>query len=156
MTTSKLTRDRHRKIVDMVRLGNFRIHAAAAAGISERTMKNWMARGTKENAAEPYREFAEDVLKAENAAICTAVMNIQEAAQDDWRASAWFASKKAPEQWGDKQVLELKIRDALQEFLNDAEALMSEGAFDELIEAVDRIYGSHVGPVDAQKEEPPA
>jgi len=99
---TKLTPEVHTQILNFIRLGNFRKHAAQAAGIDEKTMKNWMRWGQLENPKEPYGTFAAEVLKAENEAISNNVLYVQSAAAQDWKAAKYFLERKAPQEWGDK------------------------------------------------------
>jgi hypothetical protein len=104
----KLTPDLHAEIVRLLEGGNYRRHAAAAAGIDERTIRNWIKWGTGDAAREPFKSFARDVFRAENTAIADNVLSVQKAAADDWRAASWFLARKAPGEWGDKAQKEIR------------------------------------------------
>ena len=99
----KLTPEIQKKIVGALAVGNFRKHAAGVAGVDERTFKNWMRWGQLENAKEPFRSFAFAVLEAEHTAIARNVRVVNRAANEgDWKAAAWYLSRKAKEEWGDQ------------------------------------------------------
>lgn len=102
---SKLTPELHAEIVNLIRLGNFREAAAAAAGIGTTTFHRWMAKG-REARSGIYREFWAAVNTAEAQAEATAIGRIRQAAQDPkhWTAAAWYLERKFPERWGRKRL----------------------------------------------------
>jgi hypothetical protein len=95
------------KVVNLVQAGNYRETAAAAAGVSAKTLRNWLHRGAKSGKAnEPYRQFSEALDQAEATAEILDNKRISEAAKIDWRAAAWRQARRRPDRWGDKQRLE--------------------------------------------------
>ena len=102
--TLKLTRDVHKKIVAIVRVGNCRETAAAAAGINARTLRRWLRRGA--DGEEPYESFAEAVDEAEAYAEARDLRVIVEAGKTDWRAAAWRLERRGGARWGYKQQFE--------------------------------------------------
>jgi hypothetical protein len=95
------------KIVNLVRAGNYRETAAAAAGISPKTLRNWLHRGAKAGKANAaYAQFSADLDVAEAEAEARDNKKISDAPEKDWRAAAWRLARKNPDRWGDKQRLE--------------------------------------------------
>lgn len=87
---TKLTPDRHKRIVDLLRAGNQVNTAYQAAGVSETAYHNWISKGR--GGEEPYREFAEDVERARADAVSRMVDVVVKAATEEktWQAAAWF------------------------------------------------------------------
>lgn len=134
MPACKLTPELHAEIIRLLTGGNYRRHAAAAAGIDERTIRNWIAWGTGPKAREPFKSFAIDVFKAENSAIADNVVNVQKAAKEDWRAATWFLSRKAPGEWGDKAQKE--IRQQIEHVLQVIVDVLGEPAAAKVLDAL--------------------
>lgn len=85
---SKLTPNLSQRIVEALRLGATREHAASYAGISPRTLYNWLSKGsTARNGM--YLQFFQDVKKAEGENTVSMLGVIKTAAQTDWKAAAW-------------------------------------------------------------------
>ena len=97
----KLTKKIRDTVIRKIRQGNYRKHAAVAAGVSESVLGHWMALGQLPDAQEPYRSFAAGVITAEGLAACDAVKHLTDASQGDWRASLEFLKRKFPHEWGD-------------------------------------------------------
>jgi hypothetical protein len=114
-----LTPDRHRRIVDMIRLGSYAAVAATACGIGESTFYQWTKRGreaewnddgTLANQDDrPYVEFAEAVKEAEAAAEVQSVGTIRQAGQQSWQAAAWYLERKYPDRWARKDTLRQEV-----------------------------------------------
>lgn len=97
----EITPERHKKIVDFVKLGNFPEIAAQASGISPRQYYRWMARGRLEPDG-PYWQFWQAV-KAAGAEAETSMVNIIVAnAFENWHAAAWWLERKSWKRWGRK------------------------------------------------------
>lgn len=109
MASTKLNARLTRRIVKEIEQGNFRKHAAEVAGVDERTVKEWMRKGQRPDARDPYKSFAAAVIRAEAKAISDGVKEIAAARKKgDTRATQWFLSRKAPNEWGDKARQALK------------------------------------------------
>jgi len=99
---TKLTAEVREKILENLRAGAFRKHAALAADVPERTLIRWLEMGRA--GEEPYAAFAHE---CEVAIAMDAVRNqalISRAAsgafQGDWRAAAWNLERKHPKLYG--------------------------------------------------------
>lgn len=117
-----LTPDVHAKIVEVVRQGNFRETAAAAAGIDARTMRRWLYRGAQ--GEQPYRDFSEALDQAEAESEVADIGAIAAAAVDDWKSIAWRRERMS-NRWQLRLRVELTkeldtLLDALEgEFANE-------------------------------------
>lgn len=99
-------------IMDAVVAGLGLNRAAGYAGVPERTVKGWLARGraaieaADDNAApvpdseRKYADFARDIDSARSRAVARNVTIIQEAAPQDWRAAAWWLERAHPDDYG--------------------------------------------------------
>ncbi len=93
---TKFTEETRKKVLWALRLGNYRKTAAEYAGISERTLGDWLYKGSEEKSGD-YADFHQEVLEAEQAAEVRALGVIQQAAQKgEWKAAAWFLERKFP------------------------------------------------------------
>jgi len=104
---TKLNDERHKRLCDLVRAGNWLESAAAMAGVSSAVVRDWCRRGERE--AEKgldtiYTRFAADFETARAASEGHLVMRIMQATGKDWKAAAWLLSKKNPDRFGEKIV----------------------------------------------------
>lgn len=101
----RLTQEIQDKIVEHLKAGAFKSHAAAAVGLSRMTIDEWLRRGSE--GEEPYAAFA----LAVNAAIAEDAIRNQgiisraafQDAPGDWRAAAWNLERKHPKLYGHRQ-----------------------------------------------------
>jgi hypothetical protein len=98
--TPKLTPDVHKKIVELVRYGNYRHVAAGVAGITADTLHEWTRVGG--HGAQPYAALLADLERAEQEAHASHVLHVVSASKKDWNAAKWILSHKYPKEWGDK------------------------------------------------------
>lgn len=107
----------HERIVNACRGGSPLKHAAAMAGVSERSVHRYIERGERYWSAieagevpnaddEPFARFAADVDEARAAARVHAVATVVSAFTDDWRAAAWFLERTLPAEFGRRVVVE--------------------------------------------------
>jgi len=90
---SLLTPERSKMICDAISLGSTYKIAAGYAGITERTLYLWLAKGEK--GEERYIQFFHDVKKAESKGAIQHLGKITQAAQDGtWQASAWILERR--------------------------------------------------------------
>lgn len=132
----KLTPERQDRIVTAIRAGNTREAAAAHAGITDRTLYHWLAKGRKARSDCKCRQLFQAVKKAENECELMSVAIIRQAASRHWTAAAWWLERRRPDQWGRKESLDITIR-------REAEKIAKETGLD--VEAViaeaERIVG---------------
>ncbi len=110
--TPKLTPAAHKKIVEMLKAGNFKGTAAAHARVHVNTLNNWLLRGLDEmdefgnvtvRAKEPFRRFRMDVDEATAVYEGESVKAID--ASGDWKAKAWLLARRFPH-WNGKTTIE--------------------------------------------------
>src|ERR1044072_1100662 len=101
---TKLTPEVGEKIVKLISAGNYRETACAAAGIDARTLRNWLKWGAE--GTEPYATLSAEMEEAEGSAEARHVLTLVSASKEDWRAAAWFLSRKWPERWAENRVVD--------------------------------------------------
>jgi len=106
---TKLTPALANKIVALVRNGNFRETACAAAGIGSQTLRDWLKMGAR--GREPYKTFSFELDEAEATAEALGVGAILSQAKKDFRAATWWLEHRFQERWGGKQRVELTGHD---------------------------------------------
>lgn len=103
----KYSADIHVKIIEALKIGGFKRHAAAAAGIEITTLNAWLEYGRA--GVEPYVQFAIDVEQAQADDALRNQAIISRAAQGphagDWKAAAWSLAKKHPTLYGSAAAL---------------------------------------------------
>lgn len=90
----RLTKETHEIIVRALKAGAFKVVAAAAAGISEDTLREWLRRGKK--GEKEYVAFFRDVEKVVAEDCIRNQAFISKAAMSDWKAAAWNLERKYP------------------------------------------------------------
>lgn len=99
---SKLTPKRADAILSALAAGSTCAGAAAAGGISERTLRSWVERGRRGES--PYAGFVERYDVAWTAAEAAWITRIAELGTEraDWRAFAWLLERRFPGTWGSR------------------------------------------------------
>jgi len=91
---TKLTPDRAKRIIDLVKVGNTRSCAAACAGISEATLYTWIQRGREADPGDEndaiYVEFSEAIERADAEAEAFHVTNVRRHSEKSYGASTWW------------------------------------------------------------------
>lgn len=104
---SKLTPEVKEKLISAIRMGNYYEPACAYAGVDYSTFRRWMQKGEQARSGQ-YREFYEEVKRAEAEAEARAVALWQKQAPEDWRAARDFLARRYPERWAARDSLRLK------------------------------------------------
>ncbi len=102
---TSLTPETQAAIVDALRAGNYRVTAAAAAGVHRNTLINWERRG--EEGEEPFASFLCAMQKAEAEAEMELVAEIRNAqpavpevrGADLWQTRAWMLERRYASRW---------------------------------------------------------
>lgn len=95
-------------IVDVIRLGGTRSHAAAAAGVSPTALFTWLRRGRA--GEEPYAQFAQHMKKADGEARTVATKAIRTALEGGtWQAAAWWLERRYPKEWARRDPTPAKV-----------------------------------------------
>ena len=104
---TKLNLETSSAIVNALKIGATRKDAAGAAGVDYTTFLNWMAAGEVAKSG-AFFEFFNACTKAEHAARLNYTKVIAMAANGgDWRAALEYLKRRDPENWSDKNTLEL-------------------------------------------------
>lgn len=99
----KLTPEAHKAVVEAVAAGVPRKFAAMRAGVTERCLYQWLAKGRKGGKKnELYVQLLQAVQKAEAAAVARNVAVIQTAAKTTWQAAAWWLERRYHAEFGRK------------------------------------------------------
>jgi transposase len=98
---SSLTSTTKRTIIESIRAGAYLSTACQIAGVTERTFYNWIKRGQQEGAKnKEYKLFFQSVTRVIAETEGEAVGQILRAGKMDWRAVAWFLSRRHRKRWG--------------------------------------------------------
>ena len=112
---SLLTKERTKKIADLITAGNDAETSAMASGISKAAYYVWLARGRAEidrltrnpklkakASEQPYIEFVETIEQARAEAEARLVVLVSKAAADPktWQAATWLLERREPKKWG--------------------------------------------------------
>lgn len=102
---SKFTPEIHRRIIDLVKAGNYIEKAAQSVGISRRTLYEWLAKGRDcEIEEDPFAALYTDWQKAIAHCELRCVALIAKAAETDVKAAMWLLEHRFPEDWGRHRV----------------------------------------------------
>jgi phage terminase small subunit len=91
-THAAFTPARADRIVALMLAGNTIVTAARAAGVGERTLREWLARGA--SGEQPYASLSERLDEARAQAEARHVTQIAQAAGEDWRAASWMLERR--------------------------------------------------------------
>jgi hypothetical protein len=134
---TKWSDERQAQILADLAAGTSRKCAAERAGVTERTLYRWLARGKGPDRAEPFVSFLSAVKKAERDGEHLAVRSLlsigrggqvlrrtvrthkdgsesvtEHFARGEWTALAWWLERKFPVEWGkDNEILRQIIAD---------------------------------------------
>jgi hypothetical protein len=109
--TPKLTPAVQARIVELVAAGNYFAVACRAAGISQETGNEWMARGEgrHHDRGDPdgrHARFARSVREAEAEAERYAVEALRNGFDKDFRAAVEYLKRKHPDRWREQTTVE--------------------------------------------------
>ncbi|MDI9414381.1 MAG: hypothetical protein QM401_12555 [Bacillota bacterium] len=96
---TKFTPETKKKLLDAIRMGNYREPSCAFAGISVSTFYAWLDKGKQQKKGQ-FVEFLEAVEHAEAEAEVRMVAQWQAHIPRDWRAARDFLARRYPERWG--------------------------------------------------------
>lgn len=157
---SSLTPEVHEAIIEGIKAGNYVSTVMAALGIPYHNFYQWKWKGQPQPVYDDdgnhvgdeypdnfYGDFARDLAEAEAFAEMKAVKALQSHFDKDWRAAAEYLSRKFPQKWNPKQVVEHSGKDGgpIQVEENKRETLYAQ---------LDQISGSEIE--DAEVIEPEA
>jgi len=90
------------KIVNALKMGNYRSAAAKYAGVEVATLKLWVTRANK--GEQPFLDLIDRMKSAEGEAEASLVATIRRAANDTWTAAAWLLERKHAPKWGRRDM----------------------------------------------------
>lgn len=122
---SKLTPEVHEAIVEALAQGNYITTVMDALGIHNKRFYYWMDKGAPEPIINEetqevegyeypddfYGDFARDVHAAQAKSEIEAVKALKSHFSTDWRAAEAFLSRKFPERWNPKHIIEHQGKD---------------------------------------------
>lgn len=97
-----LTPEKADKIVNALKMGNYRSAAAKYAGVEVRTLKEWVTLANKGH--QPYLDLLDRMKAAEGESEASLVAAIRRAANDTWTAAAWLLERKYAPKWGKRDM----------------------------------------------------
>jgi hypothetical protein len=107
---TKLTKEVSERICLAIRASNYAVVAARSAGVSESSYYRWLDRGRSAGRG-IYREFYEDIERAEAEGEARAVALIASAMPRDWRAAMAILERRYSARWSRKlAVAELLVK----------------------------------------------
>lgn len=135
---TKMTPEVQDKILTALRAGNFRQVAAQYAGISQRTLREWMQQGERRPKS-AHGRFRRQLIEAEKSAEMRMVAMVMKAATGDARHAEWWLERKANARWGrerhekEKEAVAHAVKEELLSHLSAAEllAIVARGKADE-------------------------
>jgi len=72
---------------------------AKAVGIAPQSITNWLAKGRRDDAEEPYASFAVDVDRAAAMYATALQQRVNKASEQDWKAAAWILERRFREDY---------------------------------------------------------
>lgn len=138
---SKLTPEVKKRLIDAVKAGNYFEAACRFAGISLSTFYRWIERGQRSRSGE-FREFWEELTRAEAEAEARMVAQWQAQIPQDWRAARDFLARRFPERWASKDKIDLEHSGEVMQ-RHDTSRITEQLAKDrDFLEAIQRAYES--------------
>ena len=104
---TKLNDFTHNAIIEALKIGATYKDAAGAAGVDYTTFLNWMERGRNAKSGKFFEFFNESEQAQAEARLKYTKTIASAAAKGDWRAAESFLKRRDPENWGDKQAVDL-------------------------------------------------
>ena len=95
---SKFSTEIATKIVDAIRQGSYYEPACRCAGVSYRSFRRWMKEGEAAKSGK-FRQFWQDVTRAEAEAEIRIIEMWQEQMPRDWRACRDYLARRFPKRW---------------------------------------------------------
>jgi transposase-like protein len=116
-----MSAERVKSICEALQTGATRKAAAESNGITDRTLRAWMARGEEDEENEKktvFSSFSSALRRSEAECELRWVSTINEAANTDWRAALQLLKRRYPESWGDRLSFKSLPDDILIAVLN--------------------------------------
>lgn len=100
-----LTKPTATRICEALRAGHSHATAAKLAGLNPTTLSQWLSKGDTDDDTEqtrPYIAFRCAVLLAESEAEDTSIRSVRNAGAKDWKAHAWWLSRRHHQAWAER------------------------------------------------------
>lgn len=153
---TKLTPELTEEICKAIEVGNYLETAAEAAGITVRTVYNWIDRGR--TGEEPYAAFFHAVTRARASGEMNLVTTLLEGdgkgeSFGQARAAAFMLERTRPDKYA--QRVNVKVRDAVEEVLECVRRVCSPEDFARVLEELSRRDSGEEAPGDSVAEPAP-
>lgn len=99
---AQLTEARVAKICELVAKGVPQQAAAGSLGIPKRTFQEWLEKGRRPDAVEPYRSLAERLAVALDKFHATRVVQLHKVGNDDPKVLQWELERRFASDWADQ------------------------------------------------------
>ena len=144
----KLSAETKEKLLAYVRAGAYLETAAAACGLSSRTVREWVRVGARASRGD-LRDFFTQYEQARALGELRHVGIIAKAAETEWTAAAWWLERSRPARWGRQLRLHVERECA------DIAAALKDGLDDDEFDRVAEILAARLdlGPPSAAGEE---
>lgn len=129
--SSKLTPDVQNVLIQAIERGHTYQSACDLVGIAFNTFNEWRKKGAAADSGR-YYEFYEAVTRAEAQMIDNALTAIDMGAfgtadkPGDWRAAAWKAERRKPDDWGPRQKIMIEFSSDELKQLQEIKALLDQ------------------------------
>jgi hypothetical protein len=100
---SKYTPELGQKLCALLAIGVPISVACRSEGVGKTTLHTWRAQGAA--GVDPFAAFVAELERALAKAEAAITMHVVKAAQQDWRAGAWWLERRHPERYGAKQTV---------------------------------------------------
>jgi len=116
MQSPKLTAALAEEIYAAIRAGAIFADAAAHAGVAQSTFHEWLRKGRRDGARDPYRSFVVGLDRALADFKVGALSSIHGA--DEWQARAWMLERRFPDQFGRRTRVDASVQHRFQPVLD--------------------------------------
>lgn len=147
---TSLTPDVQSAIIAALDVGSYRVTAAQAAGICERTLYSWLERGEK--GEEPFAEFLQAVKSSESRAEIDLLMEIRTAQggisgeggtrADIWQSRAWVMERRWPKRWATR--VRTAVTEELDAFTDRLQRRLDDDTYRKVLDASREDAGSEI------------
>lgn len=122
-----------KRVIDLIRVGNFVETAAAACGVHRATLYRWLERGDRQREG-VLRDFSDAVAKAQAESESRDLLLIAKAALSDWRAAAWRLERRWPRRFGPQ--VHVSVRQEIEDMLAHCKKRLEAPAFEAVLVAI--------------------
>lgn len=153
---ARFTKVKAAEILGLVKGGAGVVRAAEMAGVSPRTVRRWCRDGER-NPQGKYGKFSRDIQAAKAGLLANCEQTLFHSAikERDSADAKWLLTKLAPDEYGDKHTIDVKVRGELQALFERIEPHLEHATtFPDLLRAIRIAEGLDVGRLDDAAGEP--